>query len=469
MTRTFLLATTAALSLAAAEAQACPVSALTLTCTGTNPEQSSALSGLTVNVTAGASVTKANAAPNAPALGLSGNNVTVNNAGQIINQRTNNNDANAGIQGTGSNLTVNNTGSISSGDRGIHITGGTGGFTLTNEAGATITARRQAVRTLNDLALPNSTVTNYGTISSTTDRAIQLRGNNAQVFNYGSLTAGDEVIEARENFFLHNYATGTIVADAAFLDSDGVQYASGQVINDGLIQGTDDGLDVDEGTIINNATGIIRSRFSGDGSGIDIDPLFEPSNAAGNRPSGDLTIMNEGLIEGPRAVGSDLAAMNSITVTNSGTLRGASGTAILFAAGQGDSTVLNKGNGIIDGAVVFGSGDDLFGLASLGADAEIDGVVDGGLGLDLVGLAYKLWNIREFTVDANEVRIALNIGTTDLFRATFRNFEDWSVGGERFSTAELQSAVAAAVPLPAGLPLLAAGLGGLALLRRRRR
>lgn len=470
MSRTFLLITTATLGLAASEAaQACTLNALVLTCDAVHSEQSSAISGLTVNVTAGASVTKANVNPPAPALGLSGNNVTVNNAGQIINQRTNNNDANAGIQGTGGNLTVNNSGAITSGDRGIHITGGTGGFTLNNEVGATITSRRQAVRTLNDLELPNSTVTNRGTITSTADRAIQLRGPNAKVYNYGSLTAGDEVIEARQDFYLYNDATGTIVADlTVLLDSDGVQYASGLVENYGLISGTDDGIDVDEGTIMNGATGTIRARANGNGSGIDIDPLFDPSNVAGIRPSGDLRIVNAGLIEGPSAIGADGAAQNKITIENTGTLRGNTLNAIELAASQDDSSVMNSLNGKILGGVVFGGGDDVFGLAKLGAGAQVTGIVNGGAGEDLVELFYRLFNIASFEVEGDEVAIAFDIKSGGQFAARFTNFENWSLNGTRYTTAELQEAVSA-IPLPAGLPLLGAALGGLALLRRRRR
>lgn len=469
MTRPFLLITTAALGLAASgAAQACTLNALVLTCDAIHSEQSSALTDLTVTVTAGASVTKANTAPNAPAFLLSGNNVTVNNAGQITNQRTNNNDANNGIQGTGGNLTVNNTGTITSGDRGIHITGGTGGFTLNNEAGALITARRQAVRTLNDLELPNSTVTNRGTISSTADRAIQLRGPNAKVYNYGSLTAGDEVIEARQDFYLYNDATGTIVANPLSLDSDGVQYASGTVENNGLISGTDDGIDVDEGLIMNSATGTIRARANGNGSGIDIDPLFEPSNVSGNRPAGDLKIVNAGLIEGPSAIGADGLAANRITIENTGTLRGNTLNAIELSPGQGNSSVLNSLNGTIEGGVVFGGGDDVFGLAKLGASASISGTVNGGEGEDLVELFYRLFNITKFDVVGDEVEIAFDIASGGQFGATFRNFENWSLGGTRYTTAELQAAVAA-IPLPAGLPLLAGALGGLALLRRRNR
>ncbi|MFN3642643.1 MAG: VPLPA-CTERM sorting domain-containing protein [Gemmobacter sp.] len=466
MGRSILLAGTAVLALALApEARACSLSALTLTCVGANGPQASALSDLTVTIETGASVTKPNETPNAPALLLSGDRVRVDNAGTILAERTTGDNANAGIQGTGSNLTVVNAGAITSASRGIHITGGTGGFTLTNEAGATITAVRQAVRTLNALALPNSTVTNHGTITSTGDRAIQLRGPGARVFNYGDLFGGDEVIEARQGFTLYN--EGTIVAAPTTTDADGVQFASGTVVNHGLISGTDDGIDVDEGSIFNGATGIIRARMGGAGSGIDIDPFYEPTDPADNRRSGDLSIVNEGLIEGPRAIGSDDHAQNRITVTNRGTLMGGTGTAIAFAPLQGDSSVTNEMNGIIIGDVIFGAGNDVFGLAALGMNAAIRGVIDGGAGLDTVRLDYSLADILGFDVTGNRVDLLLALTPRQTFDATFLNFEAWSVGGIDYTTAELRAALAP-VPLPAGLPLMALGLGGLALLRRRR-
>ena len=449
---------------AAPAARACTVDVLTLTCTGASAAQSSNASGLVVSVEAGASVTKANTAPNGPALLLSGNNVTVDNDGQIINLRTNNNDANAAIQGTGSNLTIANSGTISSGDRAIHITGGTGGFTLTNEAGATITARRQAVRTLNDLALPNSTVTNYGTISSTTDRALQFRGAGARVYNYGTMTGGDEVIEGREDFYLEN--TGTIAADPASTDADGAQFASGTVINEGLISGTDDGLDVDEGYIFNAASGTIRARASGSGSGIDIDPTYEPSDLTKSRPAGDLTIVNEGLIEGPTAIGSDPAAQNRITVRNSGTLLGNSGKAVDFAPGQGDSTVENSGSGRILGDILFGAGNDVFRLSELDDSAAIDGVIDGSGGTDTVELFYSLYDIVSFTVTDAGTDLTLKIASGGLFTASFLNFDRWTLSDRQTYTSEDLALAVAAVPLPAGLPLLLAGLAALAIARR---
>jgi hypothetical protein len=461
-------AAVAALVIAAPPAAACTLSALTLTCAapGTFPQQSSALDNLTVVVEAGATVE--NTAANTPALRLSGNTTAVKNAGTIRNPNTNNNNANNAIQGTGTGLAVTNHGLIESGDRGIHITGGSGGFSLENHG--TIRSRRQAVRTENALLLPGSRVENWGTIESQTDRAVQLRGRGSTVINHGTLIGGDEVIEARDDFLLTN--TGTIRARDGAVDADGAQFASGRVFNFGLIEGTDDGLDMDEGEVFNAATGVIRSRDlpTGEGNGIDIDEVFDNGVTADLRPSGPVTILNEGLIEGPRAIGSDPAATNSVTIRNSGTLRGTSGTAVALAPGQTGVLWLTQA-GVIDGDVRFAGGDDTVHFSDLRPGAGIMGLFDGGAGTDTVHFEYLIGDVVSLTQVGDLIALALDIRADTLFAASFRNFEFWSFSDTDPLTTEAlvaRFAQPGPVPLPAALPMLLAALGGIALLRRRR-
>jgi len=175
------------------------------------------------------------------------------------------------VRGKGGNLRVDNAGTIRGGDRGIRLQDDADGFTLNNLAGGEIFARRQAVRLDNDDALEDATITNDGLIQSTEGRAIQSRGPGTTIINNGILRGGEEVVEAREDFSLTN--TGTIAIrglswdndaqeftnDNAPDDEDGVQFASGTLDNDGIILGTDDGVDLDEGSIINRAGGVIVS------------------------------------------------------------------------------------------------------------------------------------------------------------------------------------------------------------------
>ncbi|MFN4153317.1 MAG: VPLPA-CTERM sorting domain-containing protein [Paracoccaceae bacterium] len=432
----------------------------TLTCAalGSTPENR-ALNNLSVVVTPTGSVTSSNR--NAPPLALSGTDVSVDNKGTIANTDARG-DTDA-IQATGNRLTVNNSGTISSGDRAIHaLAGFEGGLVVNNAEGGVIEARRQTIRTLG--SAPGSVITNSGTISSLNGRALQLRGQGTTVTNYGTMIGGEEVIEARDDFTLTNY--GTIILRDGIDDEDGVQFASGTVNNHGTIQGSDDGIDIDEGFIHNHATGRIISTGTG-GHGIDIDPVFDNGRDP-VRPSGKVTIVNEGYIEGPAAIGADEAAANSVHVTNSGTLIGRGGTAILFSPVQGDSFVSLTGGSEVYGGIKFGAGDDVLEIKSLTSGKLLDGLADGGAGMNTVHLFnYLLADIASFSIRDGIVKFGLNTAAGKV-SGSFTNFDNWLFGdGRSYATSEL-AANFAPVPVPAGLPLLLGALGGLALLRRRK-
>ena len=314
----------------------------------------------------------------------------------IINRGLIESDDDDAIRGKGENLTVDNYGTIRGGDRGIRLQDDANGFTLINRESGQIFAVNQAVRLDNGDALENATITNYGLIKSQDGRAIQSRGPGGKVFNYGTLLGGEEVIEAREDFYLENHGTIAIHGlewnantqtwtkdDAvATPDQDGVQFASGEVHNHGLILSTDDGIDLDEGRVHNYASGVIVSAGPNNDpskGGIDIDAQFEPTVGA-DRPAGPVFIINEGYIEGGRAIATDEFSTAEITIENSGTLLGRSGTAIGLAAGQGNSTLLVNGNSNIIGDVIFGAGDDVLKLNS----GRINGNVEFGAGDDLL-------------------------------------------------------------------------------------
>lgn len=325
---------------------------------------------LAVTVDGDARIVRANGRP----VQLEGSDQSLVNQGLI---ESGDDDA---VRGKGANLTVDNSGTILGGDRGIRLQDDADGFTLNNLATGEILARRQAVRLDSGDALENAVITNHGLIRSTDGRAVQSRGPGGTVINHGTLRGGEEVVEAREDFTLQNHGTialnglewdaasQTWTNNGATDDEDGVQFASGRADNHGVILGTDDGIDIDEGVIHNHATGVIVSTGSESdpldgGSGIDVDETFEPTVGA-DRISGPLTIINEGYIEGVQAIGTDPAHASAITIRNSGTLRGRSGTAI--ALGDGDDT-LELGGGRIFGTVVLGGGTNT--LRVLGADA----------------------------------------------------------------------------------------------------
>ncbi|GGY73123.1 hypothetical protein GCM10007071_20300 [Marinobacter zhanjiangensis] len=413
---------------------------------------------------------------------LGGSDQSVNNLGLI---ESGDDDA---IRGKGANLTVDNSGTIRGGDRGIRLQDNADNFTLINQASGEIFARRQAVRLDNDDELKNADIKNYGLIESTDGRAIQSRGPGGTVINNGTLRGGEEVVEAREDFTIENHGTiairglgwdaaaGTWSIDGSVAtdDEDGVQFASGEADNYGVILGTDDGIDLDEGRVHNHATGVIVSTGSASdpmdgGSGIDVDETFEPT-VGDDRAAGPLTIINEGYIEGVRAIGTDEASTSEISIENSGTLRGRSGTAIELGPDQGDSSLLLTGDSEIFGDVVFGGGDDLLALDGLAPGLLIDGTFDGGAGNNSVLFNdYGLSDLLSFDITNDLIDLSFGFTNNNVLSGQFRNFSTWTFSSEdSFSTEELASRFAAPVSAPSTLPLLALGLVGIWAGRARR-
>ncbi|WP_322893573.1 MULTISPECIES: autotransporter outer membrane beta-barrel domain-containing protein [unclassified Yoonia] len=313
----------------------------TLTCTASDTGNiNDSRDNLAITVESDAELVRANGRP----VQLDGSDQSVLNNGLI---ESGNDDA---IRGQGANLTITNAGTIRGGDRGIRLQDDANGFTLNNLATGRIFAEAQAVRLDEDNPLANAMITNDGLIQSTDGRAIQTRGPGGTVINRGTLRGGEEVIEAREEFTLENRglialngldwdaATRTWTNNGATSDEDGVQFASGRADNYGVILGTDDGIDIDEGVIHNHETGVIISTGAANdsengGSGIDLDGTFEPTVGAA-RASGQMTIINDGYIEGVRAIGVADGHASPVTIRNSGTLRGRSDVAVSLGAGS---------------------------------------------------------------------------------------------------------------------------------------
>lgn len=466
----FGLGTASALALSVAcvssvEAATCGAVGADFTCTALDSDPvSSATSGASVTVVTGASVISND--ENVTPISLTGGASTIANAGRI--EQTDTGNGGYAITGAGTGLTITNSGTIASGDRGIEMLSGSG-LSVTNELGGAILSRRQGIRS--GVGVTGAFVRNDGIINATDGRALQLRGEGATVINTGIITGGEEVIEARGNFSLTN--SGTIQINSPTIpDEDGVQFASGVVDNNGLIEGTDDGIDMDEGVVFNGIGGTIRSLAPdfADNSGIDIDEEFDDGIIT--RQNTSVQIVNAGVIEGPSAIGADPSATNEVIVTNSGTLLGRGGTAIRLAPGQGDSALILDGASQIFGDVLFGAGADVVSLFAMSSGQLIDGDFNGGLGMDTVDFSsavYDLLDIVSFSVSGDIVDLSLD---TDggVVAGRFISFETWFVGGVEYTASALAAAVnPPAIPLPAGLPLLLGGLGTLALLRRRAR
>ncbi len=480
MTRSHQIWTLALLALAAADSSAqtaCDeggsADSPTLTCTSPNSTAiNDSRDNLQMTVQDGAVVRLDNGRP----VQLNGSNQSVSNAGLI---ESGDDDA---IRAKGAGLTVDNSGTIRGGDRGIRLQDAADGFTLYNREDGEIFSRRQAIRADNDDRLQNLRVENWGLIESNEGRAIQSRGPGGVVINHGTLLGGEEVVEAREDFYLENYGliairglawdadsqTWTKDTAVAVEDEDGVQFASGALHNHGVILSTDDGVDIDQGLVRNHATGVIVSTGPDDSmssSGIDVDAFFESGDGS-SQPAGELSIRNDGYIEGPRAITTDSASISSIDIINTGTLYGRGGVAIGLAPDQGDSSLELFGDSRILGDVVFGAGDDTLSIGNLTSGFLIDGLFDGGAGDNSVFFNdYALSDFLSFKLTDDLINLTFGITNTEntVVSGQFRNFGTWSFSsGDSYTTEELANRFAAAsVPTPATLTLIFIGLTGI--------
>jgi hypothetical protein len=227
-------------------------------------------------------------------------------------------------------------------------------------------------------------ITNYGTITSTGDHAVQgdngvtvtNRGtisggseddgvnidDDGVLINSGTITGGDDGVQLEANAYVLNEETGRIEAagEAVNVNTDGAV-----VINHGTIIGGDDGINAGENAEITN-TGTILS-VGGAQDGVDLDS-GSVTNSGTIRAEGvedgidfDISVIasavtNTGTIEGNLAINNDPGNTAALTVINAGTLIGRGGLAIDFGAGD-DRLEIRPGSRIT-GAIAFGTGND---------------------------------------------------------------------------------------------------------------
>jgi len=310
------------------------------------------------------------------------------------------------------------------------------------------------------------TLANSGRIETTGagDKAVQAEEFGTTVTNSGQILAITEGIEAGNGFTLNNLSGAIIAAD-----EDAVQFGGGTLINaagasiTGGRNGNDgDGVDMDFGLVEN--AGVIQSLGAGS-AGIDIDEVDIDDN-----PITDLlTIRNSGTISGEIGIlvepdlngGPNNSAQH---VHNSGTISGLDGMAITLAAG--DDRVWLESGSLTEGDIDLGAGADALFL-SAGIATNRGSLFDGGDGLtDLLGFEGGILSSEVSFTATGANAFDLNFDSSQFKIANFEFF-DFRDGRFLLDATGALAAVAP-VPLPAGLPLLLAGLGGLALMRRRK-
>ncbi|WP_321363106.1 VPLPA-CTERM sorting domain-containing protein [uncultured Celeribacter sp.] len=134
-----------------------------------------------------------------------------------------------------------------------------------------------------------------------------------------------------------------------------------------------------------------------------------------------------------------------------------------------DRLVIDGLTGAFSGSVDFGTGDDVFevaGLSLMDGDWMFDAITEiyGGAGIDTLSFSTDFATfLNEVTVSVlDAVTYALRFGDAPA-QLVFTDFETL-----RFSDGTYAMSDLAPVPLPAGLWLMLSGLGGFAVMRRRK-
>lgn len=295
---------------------------------------------------------------------------------------------------------VTNFGSITSDANGNSIWM-TGGGSVDNKAGATISSGHSGIR-IGTAAAGPGTVTNAGTITQT-----GTSGDLVTLLFGGTVT---------------NLAGGTISANNGSNAVSVGQGASRTVINSGTITNTGSsfatGVLVQGGasTVSNNAMGRISATFNGvyasasaplalTNDGI-IESTGSSTSARAVEATGGGTIINTGTIQSASSDGLYLARGG--TVTNSGTISGAV-RAINFTGNYARTLNLDTGS-VLNGVVQGGTGVDS--LVLLGTGTESAAKFLAFEILSMQGTAWQLNDAGTFTTSADVQSGTLTVAGT---------------------------------------------------------
>ncbi len=446
MNRAFCLSALVLLPLSAAPSFAACVESPTNTyvCSGTSTGFTDNDNGVTAKVNAGATVTRSNG----DGIRVRGTGSSVTNNGSIEGIGS----SNDGIDG-GNNLTVTNTGTIKGGSRGIDADTRNN---LTVDNSGTITATGKAIRNSfvedangNPVLLPDgrpnggryANILNRagGLIESQTDEGIES-GDFATITNNGMIVALDDAIQVDEDAKITN--SGTIRSKK----------------NSDPLAEQQDAIDIDSGEIINEKTGLIISEAN---AAIDFDGSATTS-----------TITNRGRISGTTGIlvdkgETDPSNENTAAqiVDNYGIIEGTDGLALDVGAGK-DVLSLHGGSMLV-GGIDMGTGDDTLNLFDdLSGKIAGGAVLDGGADFDIVDFKnLTIANVLRAWGNAKVFNMILKTPTSG-YSVVLNNWEGYRFGTTIYDRDQI--AAVAPVPLPAAGLLMLAGLGGLAVLRRRR-
>lgn len=365
-------------------------------------------------------------------------------------------------------ITNTESGSIASGKDAINAGGD---VTVVNDG--MITADDEAVQSDGDVDLTNSgtimagdkgiTGTGARLINSgtfiTVDKTIDVdNADDVYVDNSGLIrSTGDEGVEAGDNATVINSGTIEALDDAVQVGLDGIITNSGRIANiGGAADDPQDAIDIDGGTITNLTGGEIVSTFD---AAIDFD-----------EGTGGGLITNEAgaTISGTVAVMTDPANTGGQVVDNAGKMVGTSSVALDL--GDGNDEAVLRAMGLFEGDLLLGGGEDIFRVAEFATgDFRKSFTAFGGEGSDdLIFEDFVFDDITRILRRDNDVFDIFLADTTFELAVRFSGFEEFFFDGGQTPVSLAAITNLSQVPLPGTAWLLAAGLGGLVLTRRRK-
>ncbi|NIZ15226.1 hypothetical protein, partial [Phaeobacter sp. HF9A] len=211
----------------------------------------------------------------------------------------------AAIYNGWSGMTVENSGRISSDKFSIMVANGT--LSLTNNAGATIEGTVQVAS-----GGTSSIIDNYGSISGRDGRAALSLAGEATIYNRDGATMSSE------------YNAITASSGVGYLENAGSLTSTNTTDN-----GTAAAAFYESGTMINSATGTMSADI-----GAWIGNWYELTSTKG-------TLTNDGTITGERHYGALFYNLTDASLTNTGTLQGATDGATF--AGMTNGEITNSG------------------------------------------------------------------------------------------------------------------------------
>lgn len=319
----------------------------------------------------------------------------------------------------------------------VNVNEGDAGLTsITINAGGSITTMMPGSDAID--IKENTIITNHGTIIAAKE-GVNAEGDNHTLINTGTIQAIDDAVQLGE---------GVMVTNSGLIENIGTDLGDPQ-----------DALDIDSGMVLNTASGVIKSTLD---AAIDFDGS-----------ANDSEVENHGLITGTVAIMVEKFEVGNVNtaaqvVKNHGTIIGTTGLALDL--GEGADVYEHHVGAMLTGGADFGQGDDamtIFGLET-GLFGGTGALFDGGADEDVLSFdSYAFADLTGLAFDGSIFDLSFG-GAGGLFQISVTGWENFSFTDGSYDVAYMAAAATpSAVPVPAGLVLLASALGGFGVLRRR--